>query len=244
MNKIFKIFYFFILFIFKTAQVNAMHIDEGVLPISHTLIYFLICVPFFIIGIKELKKKTSKGKNVKMFIALTGAYCFVLSALKLPSVTGSCSHPTGVGFGAIVLGPLVMTIIGLIVLLFQAIFLAHGGITSLGANTFSMAIIGPIVAYIVFKIFKNKNRKVAVFLAAFLGDLSTYIITSIQLSLAFPSKIGGFIESFEKFGSIFAVTQIPLAIAEGILTVILFDIVEKYSSNNLNSLLEEQYYEN
>src|SRR3712207_7226671 len=52
------------------------------------------------------------------------------------------------------------------------------------------------------------------------GDLMTYVTTSIQLSLAFPDKTGGFIASLEKFMSIFAITQIPLAISEGILTVI------------------------
>ncbi len=61
---------------------------------------------------------------------------FVLSALKIPSVTGSCSHPTGVGLGAIMFGPSVMFVLGTIVLIFQALLLAHGGITTLGANAF------------------------------------------------------------------------------------------------------------
>ena len=92
--------------------------------------------------------------------------CFVLSALKIPSVTGSCSHPTGVGLGAILFGPNVMAVLGVIVLLFQAILLAHGGLTTLGANAFSMAIVGPIVSFFTFKILKNKiNKSWAVFIA-------------------------------------------------------------------------------
>ena len=67
----------------------------------------------------------------------------MLSALKIPSVTGSCSHPTGTGLGAVLFGPGVMTVLGTIVLLFQALLLAHGGLTTLGANVFSMAIVGP-----------------------------------------------------------------------------------------------------
>ena len=77
---------------------------------------------------------------------MCGAFAFVLSALKIPSITGSCSHPTGVGLGAILFGPMTMAVLGLIVLLFQALLLAHGGLTTLGANTFSMAIAGPIVS--------------------------------------------------------------------------------------------------
>ena len=82
-----------------------------------------------------------------MLIAMVDAFAFVLSALKIPSVTGSCSHPTGVGLVAILFGPLVMSVLGLIVLIFQALLLAHGGITTLGANTFSMAVVDPRVSY-------------------------------------------------------------------------------------------------
>ena len=61
---------------------------------------------------------------------LRGVY-FVLSALKIPSVTGSCSHPTGVGLAVILFGPGVVAVLGAIVLLFRALLLAHGGLTTL-----------------------------------------------------------------------------------------------------------------
>ena len=65
-----------------------------------------------------------------MLLALCGAFAFVLSALKIPSATGSCSHPTGVGLGAILFGPAATAVLGLIVLLFQALLLAHGGLAA------------------------------------------------------------------------------------------------------------------
>ncbi len=64
-----------------------------------------------------------------------GAFIFVLSALKLPSVTGSCSHPTGTGLSAVVLKPAITAVLAMIVLVFQALLLAHGGLTIL-AQTF------------------------------------------------------------------------------------------------------------
>jgi cobalt/nickel transport system permease protein len=173
-----------------------------------------------------------------MLLAMAGAFAFVLSALKIPSVTGSCSHPTGVGLGAILFGPAAMSVLGLIVLLFQALLLAHGGLTTLGANTFSMAIVGPFVSYATYKIVKKSNgpQWLAVFLAAALGDFLTYVVTSIQLALAYPSEIGGFMASLAKFMGIFAVTQIPLAISEGILTVLIFNAIADYSKNELKDL--------
>ena len=159
----------------------------------------------------------------------------MLSALKIPSVTGSCSHPTGVGLGAILFGPGPMTVIGTIVLLFQALLLAHGGITTLGANVFSMAIVGPFVSYGIYKaLYKgSNNRSLAVFLAAALGDLATYVITSIQLSLAFPDTLGGITASLAKFISVFAVTQIPLAIVEGIITVMVYNLILEYKKEGV-----------
>ena len=77
---------------------------------------------------------------------------------------------------------------------------------------------------------------IAVFLAAFLGDLLTYVTTSIQLALAYPDATGGFMTSLGKFMSIFAVTQLPLAVSEGILSVIVYNILVKYSSKELTQL--------
>lgn len=128
--------------------------------------------------------------------------------------------------------------IGLVVLLFQAILLAHGGLTTLGANIFSMAIVGPFVAYGIFRLARwlGASLAVGVFLAACLGDLATYVTTSVQLALAFPDPAGGFMASFAKFAGIFAVTQIPLAISEGLLTVLIFNALARFNPAELRAM--------
>ena len=207
----------------------SMHIMEGFLPLNWVIVWFVVCIPFWIIGIKKIQVSSKGSVQDKMMLALAGAFIFVLSALKIPSVTGSSSHPTGVGLSAILYGPFVTSILGTIVLIFQAGLLAHGGFTTLGANAVSMAIAGPVVSYFVYRAFEKKNRAVAIFLAAALGDLATYVVTSFQLALAYPSAEGGIIASFIKFGAVFAITQIPLAIIEGLLTNLVMNILEKYN---------------
>lgn len=81
----------------------------------------------FALGVLKLKKMTKDNPELKLLLGLAGAFTFVLSALKMPSVTGSSSHPTGTGLGTVMLGPLPMSVIGSVVLLFQALLLAHGG---------------------------------------------------------------------------------------------------------------------
>lgn len=199
---------------------------EGFLPPMWAAFWFLISGIVVIYGIIQLNKLIKEKPELKPTIALAGAFMFVLSSLKLPSVTGSCSHPTGGGLGAIMFGPAITAVLATIVLLFQAILLAHGGLTTLGANIFSMGIIGPLIGYLVFKLLKGKmDLTWVVVLAAIFADWGTYITTSIQLALAYP--LPDFGTALSNFGTVFAVTQIPLAIMEGLLTGLIWDHIMK-----------------
>ena len=215
-----------------------MHIMEGFLPAAHAIGWTVASAPIVAYSAWRVKKVVDENPSTMLLLASSGAFAFVLSALKLPSVTGSCSHPTGTGLGAVLFGPWVMPVMGTIVLLFQALLLAHGGITTLGANVFSMGIVGPFVSYFLYRAVRSSggSLQLAVFLAAAFGDMATYCTTSVQLALAFPDPAGGVLGSAAKFLGIFAMTQVPLAIAEGLLTVIVMNILTRYSESELRSL--------
>ncbi len=215
-----------------------MHIMEGFLPVNHAIGWTAASAPFIAYGIHSIKKRIKENPEQRILLGVAAAFSFVLSAMKIPSVTGSCSHPTGTGLGALLFGPAAMAPIGLVVLLFQAILLAHGGLTTLGANVFSMAIVGPFVAYAVFRLARSARASLAVsvFLAACLADLLTYVTTSAQLAWAFPDPVGGFAASFAKFAGIFAVTQIPLAVSEGLLTVLIFNALARFNPAELRDM--------
>ena len=219
------------------VNASAMHIMEGFLPQGHAIAWGVVCLPFLVWGFLTIKKIVANHRKAILLLAMMGAYAFVLSALKMPSVTGSSSHPTGTGLGAVLFGPAPMALLGLLVLLFQAILLAHGGLTTLGANTFSMAIAGPMVSYGVYKLCRKwkVNRLVAVGLACGLGDLFTYCVTSIQLALAHPGQ-AGVLASMGEFMGIFALTQIPLAIVEGILGAVVMMMLESFAKPELREI--------
>lgn len=214
-----------------------MHIMEGFLPPAWAAFWFLIALPFWVFGFRRLRQLVEHKPETRLLLGLAGAFCFVLSALKLPSVTGSSSHPTGTGLGAILFGPAVMSVLGSVVLLFQALLLAHGGLTTLGANTVSMGIVGPLVAWSIWHTLKRvAPESLVVFLAAALADLLTYVTTSLQLALAYPDPAGGALASFVKFGGIFAITQVPLAISEGVLTVLIVNALRSHGAYELKAL--------
>ena len=217
---------------------GAMHIMEGYLTPTYCVVWGIVCIPFLAAGIFSVRKTLEKNRKTITLIAMAGAFIFVISSLKIPSVTGSCSHMTGAGLGAILFGPAAVSVLGIIVLLFQAVLLAHGGLTTLGANTFSMAIAGPFVSYGVYRLCGalKVNRKVSVFLAAALGDVFTYCVTSIQLAVAYPSEVGDVWASAVKFLGVFAPTQMPLAAIEGILTVLIVIGLESFAKPELKAV--------
>lgn len=201
-----------------------MHIAEGFLPPVQCAVWFAASAPFVVHGAREVVRKAKESPENKLLLAAAGAFTFVLSAIKMPSVSGSSSHPTGTGAGAILFGPPVMAFLGTIVLLFQALLLAHGGLTTLGANVFSMAIAGPWAGFAIWKLLRAVKAPtwLGVFFGMAVANLVTYCVTSVQLAIAYPDATTGFLGALGKFLGIFAVTQIPLSIAEGILGVLLF----------------------
>lgn len=215
-----------------------MHIAEGFLPPVHAVAWTVAAAPFVIHGGYHVVKLVREKPETRLLLGAAGAFTFILSAIKLPSVTGSSSHPTGTGLGAILFRPPVMAFLSTIVLLFQALLLAHGGITTLGANVISMGVVGPWVAYGIFRLCRavRAPELVGVFLAVALADLATYCMTAFQLALAHPDAASGFAGALAKFAGLFAITQIPLALAEGVLGVLLIRALTKLAGPELASL--------
>jgi len=217
---------------------DAMHIMEGYLPLVHSIAWSAVSLPFLAAGIFGIRKTLQNNKRLLILLAMSGAFIFVISSLKIPSVTGSCSHMTGTALSAVLFGPTITSVLGMVVLVFQAVLLAHGGLTTLGANVFSMAIVGPVFVLLLYRLGKKLkiNKKINIFVAATLGDLFTYFIASIQLGVAYPSESGGILASVAKFLGVFAPTQLPLAVVEGILTVVVVMGLESFARPELEAL--------
>ena len=213
-----------------------MHIAEGFLPVAHCIAWGAASTPFVAHGAYAVRKQLKENPETGLLLGAAGAFTFVLSAIKIPSVTGSSSHPTGTGLGAVLFKPPVMAFMGSIVLLFQALLLAHGGITTLGANVFSMAIVGPWVGFGVWTALRKMgaSSSLSIFFAAFFADLSTYVVTALQLAAAHHGA--GFGNAMATFLALYAPTQVPLAIVEGILTVLIFRSLTTIAPKELRSL--------
>jgi len=199
-----------------------MHISEGFLPLAHCVGWAVGSLPFALVSVRAISKDLDRKRENRVLLAASAAFLFTLSSLRMPSITGSSSHPTGTAVGTYLFGPTAMPALALITLVFQALLLAHGGLTTLGANLFSLGVAGPWVMWLVLAVARRLNlgRSRGIFLGTVAGDLATYVTTAVQLAVAYPSPHGGFAASFFKFIGVFFITQIPISIAEGLLTVV------------------------
>jgi cobalt/nickel transport system permease protein len=199
---------------------NAMHIAEGILPAGWAAAWYVVAAVFVVTGILFIRRKTREIKGLMPLLGVAGAVIFLVSVFPIPvPVTGSCSHPCGTPLGAILVGPFISTVLGALALLLQALFLAHGGISTWGANIVSMAIVGSFVGFGVFYLFRKLKAPifVAAFAAGLLGDWATYTTTAFELSSALHGD-GSFWGMFGTILVAFAPTQLPLGILEGLYT--------------------------
>ncbi|MEN6623813.1 MAG: energy-coupling factor ABC transporter permease, partial [Smithella sp.] len=132
---------------------------------------------------------------------------------------GTCSHPCGTGISGILVGPAISVVITTVALLIQALLLAHGGLSTLGADIVSMGIMGSFAGYLTFRTlrFMRVNMAVAGFMAGLLADWATYITTSVELASGIKGDTA-FLPLFWKILIAFIPTQLPLGILEGAIT--------------------------
>ena len=227
----------------------AMHITEGILPPRWAIFWFIIIIPFVVIGILKLKKKKREVPGFLPLVGIVGAAVFVFSCFPIPVIglNGmATAHPAGTGMSAMLLGPFVSVIIAGIALFIQALFLAHGGITTLGVNIFSMGVLGSFSGYFAFRLAQKMGLKLfwCGFFAGVISDICTYMGTSIGLGFlvfeggeSFPVAIMHSAKAMlEIFVVFMATSQGPLCIAEGIVVGFAISYVYKVRPGFLISL--------
>jgi cobalt/nickel transport system permease protein len=180
----------------------------------------VIAAPFVAYGLYRLKKLSTVDPSFKPLVGLMAAVVFIISCMPIPVPTaGTCSHPCGTGISGILVGPGISILVAAVALLIQALFLAHGGLSTWGANIISMGVMGSLAGFLTFRILRSMRMNMAVsgFMAGLFADWATYFTTSIELASGIK---GGspFLPLFWKILIAFIPTQLPLGILEGAMT--------------------------
>lgn len=164
-----------------------MHIPDGYLSPSTCGVLYLGAATGWYAALKRLKRTLLS--RVIPLISVFAAFSFVVMMFNLPLPGGTTGHALGVTIAAIVLGPSGAILALSIALAIQALFFGDGGITTLGANCFNMAIIGSLVAYASYRLIAagaaltSRRRVVAAAIAGYLAVNAAALITSVEFGI-------------------------------------------------------------
>src|SRR5208337_3236636 len=146
-----------------------MHIPDGYLSPATCAALYATSAPFWYVALRRLKR--------------------LLTTRLIPLLGGTTGHALGVAIASIVLGPWASILAISIALLIQALFFGDGGVTTLGANCFNMAIVGSLVAYLVYRLLAGRaaitapRRVVAAALAGYIAINASAFCAAVELGV-------------------------------------------------------------
>jgi len=181
-----------------------MHISEGVLSAPVLITGAVLSLAGLTLGLRKIK-----NEDIPKVAVLSSAF-FVASLIHIP-IGPTSAHLVLNGLVGMLLGWAAFPAI-FVGLVLQALLFQFGGLTTLGVNTFSMAMPG-VLSYYVFRGMLRKSKNLA-FAGGFLGGASALLLAAIFISIAL-------IETEKSFTAV-AVTlltmHLPIALVEGIIT--------------------------
>jgi len=161
----------------------AMHIPDGFLSVAVSIVLWALSVVAIILALRIVSRDLGE-RDIPMMGVLAAAI-FAGQMLNFSVTGGTSGHLLGAALATIMLGPwpavLVMTsVVGIQALIFQ-----DGGLLALGANLFTMAVIGPAVSYFVYTTIQKfaAGKKWGIFVGGFLAGSISVLIASLAVAL-------------------------------------------------------------
>jgi cobalt/nickel transport system permease protein len=164
-----------------------MHIPDGYLSPATCAALYGGAAPFWYAALRKTRKLLLT--RLVPLISVFAAFSFVIMMFNIPIPGGTTAHPLGVGIASIVLGPWASILAVSTALFIQAFLFGDGGITTLGANCFNMAIVGSLIAWLVYRLIAGRSaitssrRIVAGALAGYLAINGAALCAAVELGL-------------------------------------------------------------
>lgn len=182
-----------------------MHISEGILSPQVLISGAVLSTAGIAMGLKKMDLR-----KIPEVAVLSSAF-FVASLIHIP-IGPANAHLVLNGLLGILLGWMAFPSI-VVALALQALVFQFGGFTTLGVNTFIMAMPAVIAYYFFNKLIKNSSRFIAS-AAGFGAGLVGIGLGTILLALALVTTGEEFIE----VAGLIAITHLPIFFTEGIIT--------------------------
>lgn len=200
-----------------------MHITEGIITGGSAIGYTGAGLALAWYGSRKMKQFAAAFPEKRPLLGMAGALIFFVSLIPVPAFTGTCSHPCGTPFIAILFGPAIAIALTGGSLLLQAAFFAHGGFGTWGANVIALGLFGCLGGWSFFWLTKRMGLPlwVAGIAGGLMGDVMVYagsgLILSGELATA-PAPQYSFTGYLTIIYGAYLPTQLPIAIGEMVIT--------------------------
>ena len=198
-----------------------MHLAEGMLPLAQAAGWSALAAPVVLWSLRGVQRARQELAVSSVVMGGVTSVLFAATLLPLPvPVVGATSHICLTPVLALVVGARRIIWPTFFVLLLQAVFFAHGGLTTLGVNTLTLGALGPLVTILLWRSARKfgADNALALAIACGAGGLSVYILDAIVLAVAL-SDVATPLTTFIGVLLGFSPVQIPLAVLEGFISV-------------------------
>lgn len=160
-----------------------MHIPDGFLSVAVAAILWVVSLVFIMIALKRAGKEIDESRLP--LVGVLAAAIFAGQMLNFSVAGGTSGHLLGAALAVLLVGPWPAVLVMTSVVMVQALVFQDGGILTLGANLFNMAIVGVAVAYFVSTLFKRwfGDKRWATLLSAFAAGWFSIFIAALAASL-------------------------------------------------------------
>ena len=198
-----------------------MHLAEGILPLAQAAAFSAAGAGALAWSLRGEKQASINEAMPSVVMAGITSLLFAATLLPLPvPVVGATSHICLTPVFALIVGVRRIVWPTFFVLLLQALFFAHGGITTLGVNTITLGLIGPGMTVGLYALASRVGLGNATALAAACGagGLIVYVTDAIVMAVALADTMAP-TTTFITVVAGFAPIQLPLAIVEAAVSV-------------------------
>jgi len=193
-----------------------MHIPDGFLNVATSVVTWSASAGSVAYAVRRVSRELEE-RQVPL-LGVSAAFIFAAQMLNFTVAGGTSGHLLGGALAAILLGPWAGMLAITSVLAIQALLFQDGGLLALGANVFNMAVVGVLLAWVVYAGVKRLlggkvwATMVGGFAAAWLSVFIASLVAAVELGISGVSPWGVVIPAM---GGVHAL----IGIGEGAITV-------------------------
>jgi len=207
----------------------ALHITNGVLNGPVSAIYGAIALVALAYCIS--RARGDLDDRLAPMAGLVAAFIFAVQMLNFPVLPGVSGHLLGGAMAALLVGPWVGALCVSVVLIVQALVIADGGVTALGANITNMALVGTAVAYLLIFLLLRVLPRTPTGLGITAFVASVFAVVAASQSFVLQYALGGTTEldhySLGAIAGLMAGTHFLIGVGEGLIAAVTVMTVAK-----------------